>query len=123
WVGPKHLAELPAYLRVIDVGLTPYADSDLNRSSFPLKTLEYLAAGSAVVSSNIPAVRWLRTDHVTIAHSPEEFAGAVRHQLAIPRTTTLITHRRQFAEQHNWARRATDLAQLLELGTPQRIST
>ena len=27
------------YLRVIDVGLTPYSQSDFNRASFPLKTL------------------------------------------------------------------------------------
>ena len=45
WVGPKEFEELPSYLRVIDVGLTPYSQSDFNRASFPLKTLEYLAAG------------------------------------------------------------------------------
>lgn len=120
WVGPKPLAELPTYLRVIDVGLTPYSDSDFNRSSFPLKTLEYIAAGSGVVSTDIPAVAWLQTDHVTIARSPSEFANAVCRQLELPRSAALITHRRRFAEQHSWARRAADLAQLLELDTPQQ---
>ncbi|HET9255688.1 MAG TPA: glycosyltransferase [Pseudonocardiaceae bacterium] len=123
WVGPKHLTELPAYLRVIHVGLTPYADSDLNRSSFPLKTLEYIAAGAAVVSTNIPAVGWLDTEHVTIAHSPAEFASAVRRQLTLPRSAALITHRRQFAEQHSWRKRAADLAWLLGIETPQRAGT
>lgn len=123
WVGPKPLAELPTYLQVIDVGLTPYSDSDLNRSSFPLKTLEYIAAGSGVVSTDIPAVAWLRTDHVTIARSPSEFAGAVRRQLAVPRTSSLITHRRRFAEQHSWERRAAAVAELLELDpAPARVS-
>ncbi len=123
WVGAKKLAELPAYLRIIDIGLTPYADSDLNRSSFPLKTLEYIAAGSGVVSTDIPAVTWLHSEHVTIARSPTEFACAVRQQLALPRTAGLITHRRKFAEQHSWARRAATLAELLELDTPQRAWT
>lgn len=122
WVGPKPLAQLPAYSRVVDVGLTPYADSDLNRSSFPLKTLEYIAAGSAVVSTDIPAIAWLQTDHVMIARSGAEFADAVRRQLALPRSADVITHRRRFAEQHTWARRAADLAQLLELDTPQCVA-
>jgi teichuronic acid biosynthesis glycosyltransferase TuaH len=115
WVGPKPLAELPAYLRVIDVGLTPYSNSDFNRSSFPLKTLEYIAAGSAVVSTDIPAVTWLQTDHVTIARSPTEFADAVHQQLAVPPSPALTTHRRRFAEQHSWERRAAAIATLLEL--------
>lgn len=119
WVGAKKLAELPAYLRIIDIGLTPYSDSDLNRSSFPLKTLEYIAAGSGVVSTDIPAVAWLGSEHVTIARSPADFADAVRQRLALGRTDGLITHRRQFAEQHSWARRAADLVALLELDTPQ----
>ena len=35
WVGAKNFQELPSYLRVIDVGLTPYSQSDFNRASFP----------------------------------------------------------------------------------------
>ena len=31
WVGPKPFESLPSYLRMIDVGLTPYALSDFNR--------------------------------------------------------------------------------------------
>ncbi|MGH4023616.1 MAG: glycosyltransferase [Pseudonocardiaceae bacterium] len=119
WVGAKSLTELPAYLQVIDVGLTPYSDSDMNRSSFPLKTLEYIAAGSAVVSTDIPAVAWLQSDHVTIARSPAEFADAVRRQLAVPRSSCLVTHRRRFTEQHTWEQRAADIAELLELGPPR----
>jgi teichuronic acid biosynthesis glycosyltransferase TuaH len=115
WVGSKSLTELPAYLHAIHVGLTPYSESAFNRSSFPLKTLEYIAAGSAVVSTDIPAVGWLQTDHVTIARSSSEFADAVCRQLAVPRSASLVTHRRRFAEQHSWERRAAALAELLEL--------
>ncbi|MDQ1379934.1 MAG: teichuronic acid biosynthesis glycosyltransferase TuaH, partial [Actinomycetota bacterium] len=48
WVGFKEFTDLPAYLRVIDVGIVPYTRSAFNLGSFPLKTLEYLAAGRAV---------------------------------------------------------------------------
>ena len=44
WVGPKPFHVLPSYFRAIDVGAVPYGDSPFNRGSFPLKTLEYLAA-------------------------------------------------------------------------------
>ena len=50
--------------RAIDVGLTPYAQSAFNEASFPLKTLEYLAAGRPAVVSDLPAHRWLDAPHV-----------------------------------------------------------
>src|SRR5512132_3603441 len=86
WVGPKEFQELPSYLRVIDVGLTPYTQSDFNRASFPLKTLEYLAAGRPVVASDLPAHRWLNTPHVSIARTPREFAEHTRSLLRAPRS-------------------------------------
>ncbi|WP_448631433.1 glycosyltransferase [Cellulomonas soli] len=55
--GRRPFEELPGYLRRIDVGLTPYADTAFNRASFPLKTLEYLAAGRPVVTTGLPAAR------------------------------------------------------------------
>lgn len=70
WVGPKSFSEVPRYLGVIDVGLTPYAQSPFNRASVPLKTLEYLAAGRAVVGSDLPAHRALASRHVSIAGGP-----------------------------------------------------
>ena len=59
WVGAKPFEALPSYLRAIDVGLVPYADSAFNRGSFPLKTLEYLAVGRGFVARDLPAIRWL----------------------------------------------------------------
>ncbi|MBL7524463.1 glycosyltransferase [Frankia sp. CNm7] len=74
WTGARPFEALPAYLRVIDVGLTPYADTPFNRASFPLKTLEYLAAGRPVVSTDLPATRWLGTDLITVADTPRPAA-------------------------------------------------
>lgn len=116
WVGPKPYAEMPSYLRLIDVGLTPYADNEFNRASFPLKTLEYLAAGRAVVATPLPAVTWLGTDLVSTASTPPEFAARVRAALALPRTEELVARRRAFARGHSWDRRAEQLAALLGLG-------
>ena len=49
-VGACDFEEVAAWLWSFDVGLVPYRNDEFNRWSFPLKTLEYLAAGLPVVS-------------------------------------------------------------------------
>ena len=106
WVGRKPFEALPGYLRLIDVGVVPYGDSPFNRGSFPLKILEYLAAGRGVVATDLPAIRWLATDLISVATTPELFADEVDRLLNEPRTRALMAGRQAFAAQHSWARRA-----------------
>lgn len=119
WVGPKPFEALPSYLRAIDVGLVPYTTSAFNQASFPLKTLEYLAAGRAVVSSDLPASRWLATDQVRIAGGAESFADEVDRALAEVRTPELLARRRAVAAEHTWERRTAHLAELLAIPVPE----
>jgi teichuronic acid biosynthesis glycosyltransferase TuaH len=115
--------QLPGYLRAMDVGITPYRDTVFNRASFPLKTLEYLAAGRAAVSTDLPATRWLAADGpdgrglVTIA-DPTHFADAVRSAAAVPRSPELARRRRGFAARHSWRQRADLLAAAIGLTEP-----
>ncbi|MEV6492068.1 glycosyltransferase [Actinoplanes sp. NPDC051633] len=113
--GPKPFADLPGYLRVIDVGLTPYADTAFNRASFPLKTLEYLAAGRDVIATPLPANEWLGTDLITVAAGPQAFAEATVKALGHSRTDDLAGRRRAFAARHSWTNRARALAGLAAL--------
>lgn len=113
WVGPKPFDTLPGYLRLIDVGLVPYRDTPFNRGSFPLKTLEYLAAGRAVVATDLPAIRWLATDLVAVASEPRAFAELVGHLLDQVRTPAVRARRQAFAAAHSWARRAAELHELI----------
>lgn len=121
WVGAKPYAELPGYLRMVDVGLTPYADTAFNRASFPLKTLEYLAAGRGVVATPLPANDWLGSDLIAVASGPEAFAARVVDELKTPRTEALAARRRAFAGTHSWANRARTLAGLMGL-TPEQTT-
>jgi len=109
WVGRKEFVELPSYMRLMDVGLTPYADSDFNRASFPLKTLEYLAAGRPVVSTPLPAVDWLDTPLVAAAPDPETFATATEQMIG--QSASPLTKQRalECAGRHSWDARATEL--------------
>jgi teichuronic acid biosynthesis glycosyltransferase TuaH len=115
WVGARRFEELPSYLQHIDVGVVPYAQSAFNRASFPLKTLEYLAAGRAVVSSDLPAVRWLGTDLVRIAATTSDFLVQVRAAIAEGSPPALMEQRKAFAREHSWSRRVAVLASALEL--------
>ncbi|MCD9196888.1 glycosyltransferase [Aeromicrobium wangtongii] len=114
WVGRKELSELRSYLRLMDVGLTPYADSDFNRASFPLKTLEYLAAGMPVVSTPLPAVEWLGTSLIAVAEEPLDFARAVKQAVTDAASPHTAERARSFAGQHTWDARAADLLQAID---------
>ena len=115
WVGEKRFELLPSYIQVMDVGMTPYMTSHFNKASFPLKTLEYLAAGRPVVATDLPSVRSLETPLVTMAKTPEEFAYAVSARLTEPRTAGKVAERRTYAARHDWVRRAEDISQIIGL--------
>lgn len=118
--GAVPFADLPRWLARIDVGLTPYTDTAFNRASFPLKTLEYLAAGRPVVGSDLPATRGLATESVdvTAVAGGAAFASAVVAAADVPRTPDVVARRRRVVTvRHSWASRATRLAGLLGLAT------
>lgn len=117
WLGQVPFAALSDHLATVGVGLTPYADTPFNRSSFPLKTLEYLAHGLPVVSTDLPAVRWLGTELIEVANSPEAFAFRVAAALQPPASETEAiarrSRRREFARSHSWDERADRLLEII----------
>jgi teichuronic acid biosynthesis glycosyltransferase TuaH len=121
WVGQKSFADLPSYLRVVDVGLTPYVDDEFNRASFPLKTLEYLSAGRPVVSTPLPAVERLGSESIRTASGPEDFVRMTKEALAERRTSEIVAGRRAFAEQHSWAARASALLEAMGIGSQDTV--
>lgn len=115
--GPVSFAELPKYMRAIDVGITPYTQSDFNRASFPLKALEYLSAGRGSIATPLPALEELGSGLIRFGSTPAEFAEAVAGELATPRSAALSASRRLFAQQNSWSERASTLATILNFKT------
>lgn len=113
WRGALPVSLLAEALKTMGVGLTPYTDTAFNRASFPLKTLEYLAAGLPVVSSDLPSVRWLDTDLIEVATGPAEFARRVAEVLSRPSTAQDCARRMAFARAHSWQARAEQLMRLV----------
>jgi teichuronic acid biosynthesis glycosyltransferase TuaH len=114
WTGPLPGAQIPLELSRLGAGLTPYIDSAFNRASFPLKTLEYLAAGVGVVATDSPAVRWLGTRHVAVAGSTRGFVHAVLETLTNRNDATAEMDRRSFARRHTWEARGSEFVRLVE---------
>lgn len=112
---------LPAWLSRMDVGLTPYADTPFNRASFPLKTLEYLAAGRPVVGTELPATARLAEEFADVraVSGAAAFADAVKAVAAVPPSADARSRRRVAAGRHSWAARAKVVADLLGLGVSQ----
>lgn len=108
YVPPDQVA---CHLGEATVGLTPYTDTDFNRSSFPLKTLEYLAAGLPVVSTALPSVEWLGCPDIATAQTAEEFADLVEKVIAaeVVAGARRAAERRAFAAGHSWESRAETL--------------
>ncbi|MBX9247082.1 glycosyltransferase, partial [Actinotalea ferrariae] len=118
WRGPLPPDEVAAVLAGCDVGLVPYDSSSFNQASFPLKVLEYLAAGLPVVSTPLPAIDWLGSDHVRVRDDVAPFAAAVV-AAAGEADEALREACRAFAAGHTWTRRAEQWWDVLGLaGVP-----
>ncbi|MGQ0831582.1 MAG: glycosyltransferase [Microthrixaceae bacterium] len=106
---------LPQWLAHLDVGLIPYTGSPFNRKSFPIKLLQYLAAGLPVVSTPNGAT----DEHGSLVHvasDPAGYEAAIGRALAEDQPA-LRAQRRSAATARTW----TDVAQaLVELSSADR---
>ena len=111
-LGGKPLAELPAYLKGLDVALIPYRLNELSRNIFPLKLFEYLAGGVPVVSAALPELAGF-AEVVALADRPEDYparvASALRDDSPEARSARVA-----LAERNTWDRRVEDISALVE---------
>lgn len=84
WLGGKPYEALPRYLAGWDVAIMPFARNRSTEFISPTKTLEYLAAGKAVVSTSIRDVvhPYGVEGLVRVADEPAAFVAAVEAALA-----------------------------------------
>ena len=73
--GMRPYDEVPRWLSVADVAFNSFEINDITREIIPIKTLQYLASGRAIVSAPIPDVQRL---------FPEPTGGIVYGDIADP---------------------------------------
>ena len=127
YLGMQPYDRLPEVMAGLDVALMPFALNEATRSISPTKTLEYLAAGLPVVSTEVPDVVADWSDVVHLAASATEFIDAcrqvVRHPVA-ERDAKVAPLRRR----HEWDSIAEGMQALLEasltsdLGRPSALT-
>jgi glycosyltransferase involved in cell wall biosynthesis len=100
-LGRKPYAQLPSYLRGIDVALLPQLINDYTRAMFPMKYFEYLAAGRPVVATPLPALAEFTALHRQ-ADAPDSFIDAIASALSAP-TVVPIDH--PTLRSHSWEAR------------------
>jgi len=107
--GNRPIADLPAYLKGMDVAIIPYKMNEATANIYPLKLQEYLAAGKPVVSPPMPAVLPYR-EVVGIADGPEAFVRCV--QTALEEDGPARREARQaVARQNSWEQRVAEKSQ------------
>jgi len=111
-LGRRAIAELPGYLRGMDVTIIPYRLNETTRDIFPLKLPEYLAAGKPVVSPPLPACL-LFQDVVGIAEGREAFVRRIEEALA-EASDEKARARRAVARANSWERRIAEKAAHIE---------
>jgi glycosyltransferase involved in cell wall biosynthesis len=112
WLGFRGLAELPAYLKGMDVCTIPNKLNEYTRYVYPIKLHEYLAAGKPVIGTDMPALRPFQ-DVVQIARSAADWA--TKMSAALEMTGNGWVGRRQaVARQNTWEIRAAKIHDALE---------
>ena len=79
FVGPVDYEILPTYACGFDVGLLNWRAAEWIENSFPVKALEYLAAGLPVVSCPIPVLMEHFAQTISFVTTPDEFVREARH--------------------------------------------
>lgn len=110
--------ELPRYLAAADVLLMPYARSILGSSgdassasvASPMKMFEYMAAGRAILTSDLPVIREVLDDSSAAFAPPEDaptWTAALKSLLADPaRRAALASTAHRNVEKYTWLARA-----------------
>jgi glycosyltransferase involved in cell wall biosynthesis len=109
-LGNRPIADLPRYLKGMDVTVIPYCDNEATRNIYPLKLQEYLATGKPVVSRGLPAIRPYG-DVVALADSPDAFLAAI--EAALVEDPARADARQAVARQNSWEQRVEQKSRLI----------
>lgn len=115
-LGNRQLAQLPSYTQHMDVCLMCYEVNDYTNNIYPLKLHEYLAAGRPVVSTPIRSVQSF-AHVVSLASNPQEWERELGKALTpAANAPAAIAARRRVAEEHDWDRLASRIAEQFRTG-------
>jgi glycosyltransferase involved in cell wall biosynthesis len=116
-LGQRRHDELARHLFYFDVCLVPYINSREISTVTPTKINEYLAAGKAVVATNLPTVAEFNAKHQVLNIAPptvHDFLQAIESQLLMAHEPQIKAVRRQIAMLSDWQLRLEKMSELIE---------
>lgn len=118
WTGAVAPEEVPAYMKLIDVGMMPYKQSPYNQAVFPLKLYEFLAAGIPVVGLNLPSTERLKENDVyeyVEGEDPALFVEACQKVISKKDDMTCRHLRQSRAMKKDWHALFTNMVELTNI--------
>lgn len=127
--------DLPSYLKAFDIVLAPYqkvvfgfnAKNNLAQWTSPMKVFDYMAAGRAIIASDLPFMREILTDGENALLCPpddiEVWADALKQLVSDEnRRASLATSAHQkFLCEYTWAKRAEKVLSFIRSDLPTQI--
>lgn len=111
-LGFKHPELIPGYINMLDVCIMPYRTSDFNNHVFPLKTIEYLAAGKPVVSTWLPDLEEFG-GIIKLSRNKAEF---INHVNACIDNDSGMAERKEIAAKFSWENRVEKITEIISRG-------
>jgi glycosyltransferase involved in cell wall biosynthesis len=109
WINSKfdfinHVShnEVPKFLGTMSIGLIPYNDSKYNRQRFPIKALEYAAAGVTILATNTPGNHSVLKSDFCYFYVPEDATSLAKTILSILKEKKDRNQKRESARR--WAK-------------------
>jgi len=107
FLGQKRYEELPDILAQADIGVALFKPNDLMKYTFPLKVVEYMAAGLAVVGTKIGETGILIAEAKSgdaLDCSPDRFAHVVIDMFSDEaRLLQCCENAREYAKRYDWS--------------------
>jgi len=108
---------IPAHLYSFDCCLIPFKLTELIKATNPVKLYEYFAAGKPVVATDIPELRLIPSDLVSLAKTKNDFISAIEHALSENKNKKL--QRKLWTLEHSWMIRSRDFLKYVSSLTPK----
>lgn len=109
-LGPRAYNDLPRYVKAFEVCLIPFRMNESTRGTLPMKFFEYLAAGRAVIATDLPTLAEFR-DYFYAVHSPQEFSIALEQ--ALKENEAGRAARIAIAQKYSWDARMVELGKIV----------
>lgn len=115
YLGLKKFKELPQYLSLFDVCIIPYEVNSYGKAAYPVKVNEYLAMGKPVVTTALPALKYLKDKNLIYwARDGNEFIKLIKIALAEKKNPEVIKKRIEEAKKNSWEERIKEFISIIE---------